>query len=108
MDLDHVRACDCSVCRRRGALIHRVPEERFRLLTPLSALTLYEWGTRTAQDYFCPKCGILPFRKPRDLTVDERAQGLQPFTGWAVNVRCLDGVNLENIPTKHIHGSRLP
>lgn len=108
MNPDHVRACDCSICRRRGALIHRVPEERFRLLTPLSDLTLYEWHTHTAKDYFCSKCGILPFRKPRDLTAEEQAQGLQPFTGWAVNVRCLDGVKPDDIPLEKIHGSRLP
>lgn len=108
MDIDHVRVCDCSVCRRRGALIHRVSEEQFRLLTPLAELGLYEWHTRTAKDYFCKTCGILPFRKPRDLTDDELAQGMQLFTGWAINVRCLEGVNPENIPIKRIHGSRLP
>lgn len=108
MDIDHVRACDCSICRRRGALMHRVPEERFRLLTPLAELTLYEWHTRSAKDYFCPVCGILPFRKPRELTDDELAQGMQPFTGWAVNVRCLEGAKLDDIPIKRIHGSRLP
>lgn len=107
-DIDHVRVCDCSICSRRGALIVRVAEEQFRLLTPLSALTLYEWHTRTAKDYFCPVCGILPFRKPRDLTDDERVQGMQPFTGWAVNVRCLEGVKLDDIPIKRMHGSRLP
>lgn len=108
MEIDHVRVCDCSICRRRGALIHRVPAERFRLLTPLSNLTLYEWHTRTAKDYFCPVCGILPFRQPRDPTDEEYAQGMQAFTGWSVNVRCLEGVDLERIPIKHIHGSRLP
>ena len=35
IDLDHVRVCDCSICRRRGALIHRVPEEALRLFTAL-------------------------------------------------------------------------
>lgn len=25
-ELDHVRICDCSICRRRGALNHRVPK----------------------------------------------------------------------------------
>jgi hypothetical protein len=74
----------------------------------LADLTLYEWHTRTAKDYFCTVCGILPFRKPRDLTSAELAQGMQPFSGWAVNVRCLEGVNLDNIPIKRIHGSRLP
>ena len=33
-DLDHVRVCDCSICRRRGALLHRVEAHRLRVLTP--------------------------------------------------------------------------
>jgi hypothetical protein len=41
-DLDHVRVCDCSICRRRGALIHRVEEQAFRLLTPIEDLSLYQ------------------------------------------------------------------
>lgn len=95
-DLDHVRVCDCSICRRRGALIHRVEENCLRLLTPLEGLSLYQWHTRTARDYFCPTCGILPFRRPRTAT-----------DKWGVNVRCLEGVDLNAIPIKYVHGSRL-
>ena len=108
LDLDHVRVCDCTVCRRRGALIHRVPEEALRILTPLTVLTVYQWHTGTAKDYFCPTCGILPFRRPRALTDEEMKQGNEPFTGWAVNVRCLHGVDLDSIPIRHIYGSKLP
>jgi hypothetical protein len=78
-DFDHVRICDCSICRRRGALIHRVEEKCFRLLTPIEELSLYQWHTKTAKDYFCPSCGILPFRRPRT------APNL-----WGINVRCLE------------------
>jgi hypothetical protein len=106
LDLDHVRSCDCSICRRRGALIHRVDADRVRLLTPLEDLTLYQWHTRTAEDYFCPTCGILPFRRPRHRTPDEAGQ--PEFTGWSINVRCLEGVDLDAIPVKRVHGSRLP
>lgn len=95
-DLDHVRVCDCSICRKRGALIHRVEASGFRLLTPLEELSVYRWHTRTATDYFCPVCGILPFRHPRTA----------PHL-WAVNVRCLDGVDLSSIPVTQIDGSRL-
>lgn len=95
-DIDHVRACDCSICRRRGALLHRVEERDLRVLTPLEDLSLYQWNTRTAKDYFCPTCGILPFRRPR--TAPEK---------WSVNVRCLEGVDLSAIPVKHVHGSKL-
>ena len=95
-DLDHVRVCDCSICHRRGALIHRVPPDALRLLTPWEELSVYEWHTRVAKDYFCPKCGILPFRRPR--TVEDV---------WGVNVRCLEGVDHSQIPSKQIYGSRL-
>lgn len=95
-DLDHVRVCDCSICRRRGALIHRVPPDNLRILTPLEDLTLYTFHTHTARDYFCPTCGILPFRRPR--TAEDV---------WGVNVRCLDGVDLDAIPIKRVYGSKL-
>jgi hypothetical protein len=88
-------------------LIHRVEEECFRLYTLIEELTLYQWHTRTAKDYFCPKCGILPFRRPRAPTTEETDAGIEPFNGWAINVRCLDGVDLQSIPERRIHGSRL-
>ena len=95
-DLDHVRVCDCSICRKRGALIHRVPPSALRLLTPIEDMSLYEWHTKVAKDYFCPTCGILPFRRPR--TAEDVV---------GINVRCLDGVDLDSLPRKQIYGSRL-
>lgn len=106
-DLDHVRVCDCSICTKRGALNYRVEEACFRLLTPIEELSVYQWHTRTAKDYFCPHCGILPFRRPRALASAEVEIGVAPFRGWAVNVRCLDGVDLASLPIKRVHGSRL-
>jgi hypothetical protein len=106
-DIDHVRQCDCSVCRRRGALNFRVPKSALRLQTSWDELTLYQWGSRTAKDYFCSCCGILPFRRPSDPTAQELLEGVEPFDGWAVNVRCLDGINLSSLPVKEVHGSRI-
>lgn len=97
VDLDHVRVCDCSLCRKRGALNHRVTPEQIEVLTPLEDLTVYQWHTKTAIDYFCPTCGILPFRRPR--TAPEL---------WTVNVRCLEGVDLLSIPTQAVFGGALP
>ncbi len=106
-DLDHVRVCDCSICRKRGALNHRVEDDQLRILTPLDSLTLYEWHTKTAEDYFCPACGVLPFRRPRTLTQKETAEGMVEFQGWAVNVRCLEGVDLDSIPINKVYGKKL-
>ena len=58
---------------------------------------MYQFHTRTATDYFCPSCGILPFRRPR--TAPEV---------WSVNVRCLDDVDLTAISVERVHGSKLP
>ena len=84
------------ICSKRGALLHRVDDSRFRVLTPLDETTLYQWHTQNAKDYFCPACGILPFRRPR--TAPEM---------WSVNIRCLEGVDLGSIPVKHLQGSKL-
>lgn len=104
-DIDHVSICDCSICKRRGALSFRVAGKDLRFLTPLSNLSVYRWGTRTAADYFCPVCGILPYRRPRTLSDEERAQGGDI---WAVNVRCLTGIDASSLPVRHGHGSQLP
>ena len=96
MDLDHVRVCDCSGCRMRGALNHRVGNDDLRLSTPLSALTLYQWHTKMAKDYFCPTCGVQPFRRPR--TAPEL---------WTINVRCLHDVELDTLRIERVHGRQL-
>ena len=106
-EVDHVRVCDCSICSMRGALNFRIPRDKLRLLTPWADLSLYQWGSRTAKDYFCPRCGILPFRRPSDPTSQELSEGVLPFDGWAVNVRCLKGIDFNALPIRLIHGSRI-
>lgn len=85
----------------------RVPKEHLRLLSSQKGLTLYQWGTLTGEDYFCSKCGILPFRKPSALTQEEIAKGMKPFDGWAVNARCLVGFDFLKIPIIPINGSAI-
>ena len=95
-DLDHARSCDCSFCSKRAAVVHRVAESHFRLLSDPSQLTTYRFHTRTATHYFCRTCGIFPFHRPRTAP-----------DVWGVNVRCLDGIDLASIPVRIVHGSRL-
>ena len=85
-DLNHVIDCNCSLCRRRGALWHAATESELRILTGEADLVLYQFNTNTAKHYFCRHCGIHPFIRPR----------LDP-TRWAFNVRCIDDVDLSSI-----------
>jgi len=91
--LDYVVDCNCSICRRRGALWHGALESDLRILTGEAELTLYQFGTNTAKHYFCKHCGIHPFVRPR----------LDP-TRWAFNVLCVDGVDAKSLPVRHFDG----
>jgi len=78
--------CNCSICRRKGALWHGTDNARFRLLTGESDLGVYRFGTQTASHYFCTTCGVSPFSHPR----------IAP-AAWVVNLRCVDGVDLSKL-----------
>ena len=90
---DYVVDCNCSLCRRRGALWHGASERNFSILTGETELVLYQFNTMTAKHYFCRNCGIHPFIRPR----------LDP-TRWAVNVRCIEGLDLSSIPVRSFDG----
>jgi len=57
------RRCDCSICRRKGAIVASVPLSGIRIVKGEDVLTLYQFNTMTAKHYFCSVCGIfaLPF-----------------------------------------------
>lgn len=49
----------------------------------------------------------MPFRIPSALTPEELAAGRQPFEGWAVNARCLEGIDLSDVPVELVNGADL-
>ena len=52
------RRCDCSICRRKGAIVASVPLSGIRVVQGEDALKLYQFNTKTAKHYFCSRCGI--------------------------------------------------
>src|SRR6266705_4537509 len=74
--------CNCSLCRRKGAVMAAVNPEHFKLLSGEGSLALYQFNTRTAKHYFCKVCGIYTFHSPRT----------NPNI-YRVNVGCLEGVD---------------
>lgn len=81
--------CDCSICERKNALMVKVHENDFELLSGQDALTEYRFHTMTARHYFCATCGIYPFHRKR-VTPD--------FVG--INVFCLDDFDHAGIPVR--------
>jgi len=85
------RRCDCSICRRKGAIVAAVPLEGLRIVQGAEALTLYQFNTHVAEHYFCSRCGIYTHHRRRSNPNE-----------YGYNVGCLEGVNpfeLGPVPT---------
>jgi hypothetical protein len=85
------RRCDCSMCRRRGAIVASVPLSGIRIVRGQDVLRLYQFNTCTAKHYFCSVCGIYTHHQRRSNPEQ-----------YGYNVGCLDGVNpfdLGDVPT---------
>jgi len=91
--IDRVDDCNCSMCSKKGYLHVYATREQFRLLTPESELSSYQFNTRTAVHHFCRTCGIHSFYVPRS----------HP-DGYSVNARCLDGVNIDDLRIEPFDG----
>ena len=85
------RRCDCSICRRKGAIVASVPLSGIRIVRGQDKLRLYQFNTGTAKHYFCEVCGIYTHHQRRSNPEQ-----------YGYNVGCLEGVNpfdLGDIPT---------
>ena len=80
--LRDIRRCNCSMRRRRGAVVASVDLDQLRVVTGADKLALYQFNTMTAEHYFCSICGIYTHHRRRS---NPREYG--------INTACLDGVN---------------
>lgn len=76
------RRCDCSFCARRGAIVVSAPLGGVTVLRGADQLSLYRFGTGTAQHYFCKICGIYTHHRRRSNPNE-----------YGVNVAILEGIN---------------
>jgi hypothetical protein len=97
-EIDSGLACNCSMCERRGSLLWFVPRDKLRLTTPEAELATYTFNKHNIRHRFCPNCGIHAFGEATD------RQG-HPMA--AVNLRCLQDVELDKIPVRHFDGRAL-
>ena len=72
-----------------------MPRDSLHLLTPQDASRVYEFNKHMIRHRFCPECGIHPYAEGADLKDNQIA---------AVNVRCLESIDLETIAVTHVDG----
>ena len=88
-------ACNCSMCQRKGSLLWFVPRAEMKLQTPDSAASTYTFNKHIIQHRFCPVCGIHPYGEG----VDPKGNAMA-----AINLRCLEDIDLAGIPVQHYDG----
>jgi len=94
-EIQSAMACNCSMCQRKGSLMWFVPRAQFTLLTDEGATRVYEFNKHVIKHRFCPTCGIHAYADGSDAKGNKMA---------AINVRCLEGIDLEKVPVTHFDG----
>jgi len=91
--------CNCSICRRRGALHHFTTPDKFTFTGSDGDVATYQWNKQIIRFEFCRTCGCAPF-----------AHGSGPNGPMVeVNLRCADGIDLEALEIVPFDGAhKLP
>ena len=90
-----VLSCNCSICQRLGSLLWFVPKEHFTLQTSEDNAGTYLFNKHLIRHRFCKTCGIQSYS-------EATAPDGKPMA--AVNVRCIEGVDLAAIPVNAYDG----
>jgi len=59
------RRCNCSICRRKGAIVGSVPLSGLKIVKGAEKLSLYQFDSNEAEHYFCSVCGIYTHHRRR-------------------------------------------
>ncbi len=95
MDIGEVISCNCSRCGRIGSLLAFAPTQKFKLLAGEGATTDFQFNKHVIHHLFCSTCGVESYARGK------RPDGAEMV---AINVRCLDGVDLDSLKIKKFNG----
>ncbi len=90
--------CNCSICSKRGHILSFVPAAEFRLTSGEKDLTDYQFNKKLIHHLFCSTCGVGSFGK---------GVGPDGSETIALNVRCLDNVDLATVKIHEYDGKSL-
>ena len=97
-EIGAVLDCNCSLCQKRGGLLHFIPVSAFTLKTPRENLGTYKFNKQSLSHHFCPNCGTSPFTEGTDPKGNAMV---------AINVRCVEGIDPRVLEIKFFNGRDL-
>ncbi|HEY1097269.1 MAG TPA: GFA family protein [Myxococcota bacterium] len=95
-DLSGAMTCNCSICQRAGHVLTFVGTDKFTLLSGADEQTDYQFNKKHIHHLFCKTCGVRSFGW---------GNGPDGSKMYSVNIRCLEGVNLADVPTTQYDGA---
>ena len=97
-ELAGAASCNCSMCQRKGMLMWFVPRAQLQVTTPDKDASTYTFNKHVIRHRFCPVCGI-----------HTHGEGVDPKGNpmAAINIRCLEGVDLDAVPVRQFDGRAL-
>ncbi len=88
-------SCNCSNCQMRGLLLTFIPQEQFTLLSDETDTQDYRFNKKKIAHMLCKHCGVEAFGR------GTRPDGTATV---ALNVRCVDDVDLTTLTLKEVDG----
>ena len=91
-----VTDCNCSICRRTGALWAYYDPAEVTLMTPKADIGGYVWGDRMLTLHHCTVCGCTTHWSPMDRThprMGVNARLFEPQVLASARVRHFDGAD---------------
>ncbi len=93
-----VLECNCSICAGKGLLLSFVPENQMTIVSGEESLTEYRFHTEKIAHFFCKVCGTEVFGTANDES---------GTPSYAINVRTLDAVNIDELQRTPYDGKAL-
>ena len=89
--------CNCSICRRYGALWAYYSHRTARVVAGRNSLSIYRWRNGALEFYHCSECGCVTHhersRKRPDSTVAVNARMMEPEEIASIEIRRFDGAS---------------
>lgn len=91
-----VTSCNCSICRRSGALVAYYNPKNVRILAEAGATDEYSWGDKSIAFVRCSTCGCFSHWRSLDPNMTDR---------MGVNVRLFTNVDFTKIKVRRFDGA---
>lgn len=87
--------CNCSICIRKNAIMSKnyIEPEKFEFIKGKDALSIYHWGDKDVNHYFCKTCGVYPFHD----SIYEPGK-------YRINLGCVDNIDSRNLSISQFDG----